>query len=61
MLIKEDILDKRLLEFDLLSLSEAIVPDRDLNFKYLGLQIIYDRYLNHVPKVRRFMYEHFLP
>jgi ribonucleoside-diphosphate reductase alpha chain len=47
-LIKEDILDKRLLEFDLLSLSEAIVPDRDLNFKYLGLQIIYDRYLNHV-------------
>ena len=47
-LIKEDILDKRLLEFDLLALSEAIVPDRDLNFKYLGLQIIYDRYLNHV-------------
>ena len=34
--------------FDLLSLSEAIVPDRDLNFKYLGLQIIHDRYLNHV-------------
>ena len=47
-LVKEDILDSRLLDFDLKKLSEAIKPDRDFNFKYLGLQILHDRYLNHV-------------
>ena len=47
-LIKEDILDERLLEFDLNRLSEALVPDRDFKFKYLGLQILYDRYFNHI-------------
>ena len=47
-LVKEEILDKRLLDFDLKKLSEAIQPDRDFNFKYLGLQILHDRYLNHV-------------
>ncbi len=33
-------------------LSEALVTDRDLKFKYLGLQIIYDRYLHHVNERR---------
>ena len=47
-LVKEDILDKRLLEFDLKRLSESLVTDRDLKFKYLGLQIIRDRYLHHI-------------
>ena len=47
-LVKEEILDPRLLDFDLLKLSEAIDTKRDLNFKYLGLQIIYDRYLHHI-------------
>ncbi len=47
-LIKEDILDKRLLDFDLKMLSEHIDSNRDLSFKYLGLQILADRYLHHI-------------
>jgi ribonucleoside-diphosphate reductase alpha chain len=47
-LVKKEILSPRLLEFDLKQLSEIIDPERDLNFKYLGLQIIYDRYLHSV-------------
>jgi ribonucleoside-diphosphate reductase alpha chain len=47
-LVKKEILSSRLLEFDLKKLSEALDPKRDLNFKYLGLQIVYDRYLHNV-------------
>ena len=47
-LVSEEILDERLLSFDLLKLSEAIKPSRDLKFKYLGLQIVKDRYLHRV-------------
>ncbi len=47
-LASEEILDERLLSFDLLKLSEAIKPSRDLKFKYLGLQIVKDRYLHRV-------------
>jgi ribonucleoside-diphosphate reductase alpha chain len=43
-LIKLDRLDKRLLDFDLLRLSEALKIRRDLKFKYLGIQILTDRY-----------------
>ncbi|HXF07949.1 MAG TPA: ribonucleoside-diphosphate reductase subunit alpha [Candidatus Acidoferrales bacterium] len=38
-------LDPRLLEFDLATLSAALEPVRDLDFTYLGLQTLYDRYL----------------
>ena len=34
--------------FDTPRLAEALRPDRDAGFKYLGLQTIYDRYLLHV-------------
>jgi ribonucleoside-diphosphate reductase alpha chain len=37
-------LDKRLLGFDLRRLSSELVLDRDEKFKYLGLQILKDRY-----------------
>jgi len=37
-------LDKRLLDFDLKKLSEALCLERDHKFKYLGIQILYDRY-----------------
>ena len=37
-------LDTRLLDFDLKKLSESLVLDRDLKFKYLGIQILTDRY-----------------
>ena len=44
-LVKENRLDKRLLEFDLGRLSEEIKIRRDKDFKYLGIQVLYDRYL----------------
>ena len=44
-LVKQDRLDKRLLDFDLNKLSEAIKIRRDKDFKYLGIQILFDRYL----------------
>ena len=40
-------LDPRLLEFDLARLGAALRPDNDLQFRYLGLQTLYDRYLVH--------------
>lgn len=35
-------------EFDLVRLAEALDPNRDSLFPYLGLQTIYDRYLLHI-------------
>jgi len=43
-LVKDKRLDKRLLDFDLPKLSEAIKIRRDHQFKYLGIQILSDRY-----------------
>ncbi len=47
-LSKEGIINPKLLDFDLKKISEALKPERDSKFKYLGLQIVYDRYLLHV-------------
>jgi ribonucleoside-diphosphate reductase alpha chain len=38
-------LSKRLLEYDLDRLARAIDPSADLEFDYLGIQTLYDRYL----------------
>ena len=43
-LVKAEILNSDLLGFDLKKLSEAINPERDKKFKYLGIQILIDRY-----------------
>lgn len=43
-LVKEDRLDERLLDFNLSKLSEHLKIRRDKDFKYLGIQILYDRY-----------------
>ncbi len=43
-LVKSNRLNKKLLDFDLVKLSEAISIKRDLSFKYLGIQILHDRY-----------------
>ena len=43
-LVKEERLDKRLLDFDLKLLSEKLNLERDKLFKYLGIQILADRY-----------------
>ena len=45
-------MDSKLLEFDLDKLSKAIKLERDLEFQYLGLQTLYDRYLIHHEDVR---------
>ncbi|MEY3182915.1 MAG: Ribonucleoside-diphosphate reductase 1 subunit alpha, partial [Pseudomonadota bacterium] len=45
--IKLDRLDPRLGEFDLARLGAALVPNRDLQFTYLGIQTLYDRYFLH--------------
>ena len=38
-------LDKKLLKLDIEKLSQAIDPSADLDFDYLGIQTLYDRYL----------------
>ncbi len=42
-----ELLDPRLQQFDLVLLGKALVPERDLQFTYLGLQTLYDRYFLH--------------
>ena len=46
--IKAELLDARLAEYDLAKLAQALVADRDLQFGYLGLQTLYDRYFLHI-------------
>jgi len=50
--VKHELLDERLLQFDLTRLGAALKPERDLQFDYLGLQTLYDRYFLHVRKAR---------
>ena len=47
-----DLLDPRLLDFDLERLGRALKPERDHLFGYLGLQTLYDRYFIHSDEVR---------
>ncbi|MFI4954435.1 MAG: ribonucleoside-diphosphate reductase subunit alpha [Gammaproteobacteria bacterium] len=42
--IEKELIDPRLKEFDLIKLGKALVAERDLQFTYLGLQTLYDRY-----------------
>ena len=47
--VKEELLDQRVLEiFDIERLGNALNADRDLQFNYLGLQTLFDRYFLHV-------------
>ena len=50
--VDNDLLDEKLLQFDLNRLAEALKPERDMQFDYLGLQTLYDRYFLHVRKTR---------
>ncbi|MBY0410463.1 MAG: ribonucleoside-diphosphate reductase subunit alpha, partial [Burkholderiaceae bacterium] len=50
--VDNELLDKRLLQYDLKRLGAALNADRDLQFDYLGLQTLYDRYFLHVKKER---------
>ncbi|WP_062191637.1 ribonucleoside-diphosphate reductase subunit alpha [Caldimonas taiwanensis] len=50
--VEAELLDERLLQFDLTRLGQALKADRDLQFDYLGLQTLYDRYFLHIRKQR---------
>ncbi|RJG05090.1 ribonucleoside-diphosphate reductase subunit alpha [Noviherbaspirillum cavernae] len=50
--IKADLLDAKLAQFDLQKLADALQPGRDLQFGYLGLQTLYDRYFLHIQGTR---------
>ncbi|HEX2540883.1 MAG TPA: ribonucleoside-diphosphate reductase subunit alpha [Caldimonas sp.] len=43
-----ELLDDKLLQYDLGRLGAALKADRDLQFDYLGLQTLYDRYFLHI-------------
>ncbi|NVO06816.1 MAG: ribonucleoside-diphosphate reductase subunit alpha, partial [Rhodoferax sp.] len=45
-------LDEKLLQFDLKRLGAALKAERDLQFDYLGLPTLYDRYFLHIGKQR---------
>ncbi|MDT8406726.1 MAG: ribonucleoside-diphosphate reductase subunit alpha [Methylococcales bacterium] len=50
--VELELLDETLLQFDVAKLAEALLPERDLQFNYLGLQTLYDRYFIHHNSVR---------
>jgi len=50
--VELELLDPQLRNYDLAALGAAIKAERDLNFTYLGLQTLYDRYFIHSNDVR---------
>ncbi|MBK9360332.1 MAG: ribonucleoside-diphosphate reductase subunit alpha [Rubrivivax sp.] len=50
--IAAELLDDKLAQFDLARLGAALKAERDLQFDYLGLQTLYDRYFLHVDEAR---------
>ena len=50
--VAAELLDPALAQFDLARLGAALKPERDLQFDYLGLQTLYDRYFLHVHERR---------
>ena len=50
--VDNELLDAELLKFDLVRLGAALKADRDLNFDYLGIQTLYDRYFLHIGKTQ---------
>lgn len=45
--IQQGILDAKMADFDLDKLAKALLPERDMQFTYLSLQTLYDRYFIH--------------
>ncbi len=50
--VAAELLDDKLAQFDLVKLGAAIDASRDLQFDYLGLQTLYDRYFLHIDEQR---------
>jgi ribonucleoside-diphosphate reductase alpha chain len=57
--IDAELLDPELARFDLNKLGKALKPERDLQFGYLGLQTLYDRYFLHTRDKRIELPQHF--
>ena len=52
--IELELLDSKLLEYDMKKITAALKSERDQNFTYLGLQTLYDRYFIHTEGGTRF-------
>ena len=50
--VESELLDEKLLQYDLVRLGAALKAERDLQFDYLGLQTLYDRYFLHIDEAR---------
>ena len=50
--VENSLLDEKLLQYDLKQLAQALKAERDLQFDFIGLQTLYDRYFLHVRKTR---------
>ncbi len=50
--VEAELLDEKVMQYDLRKLGEALKPERDLQFDYLGLQTLYDRYFLHIDEQR---------
>ena len=50
--IAQGMLDAKMADFDLDKLGKALLPERDMQFTYLSLQTLYDRYFIHDRGVR---------
>jgi ribonucleoside-diphosphate reductase alpha chain len=50
--VEAELLDEKLLQFDLPRLGAALKHDRDYQFGYLGLQTLFDRYFLHIHGTR---------
>ena len=50
--INHELLNPALADYDIQRLAQALKPERDFQFQYLGLQTLYDRYFLHWQKQR---------
>ena len=50
--VQAELLDEKLMQYDLAKLGAALKAERDLQFDYLGLQTLYDRYFLHIDEQR---------
>lgn len=50
--VEKDLIDPNLEQYDMEMLGAALLPERDNQFTYLGLQTLYDRYFLHTEEVR---------
>ncbi len=50
--VQAELLDEKLAQYDLAKLGAALKAERDLQFDYLGLQTLFDRYFLHIDEQR---------